>query len=102
MAAELLRAELETMRRKLRQAEQRGQQGEAMAAVLRTQISSLRIKLDATRDVAKAALEALRRGITIRPEAPRNTKWRTSVLRLFGFRAKDQLPLAPGTASYRS
>jgi hypothetical protein len=100
--AEALRTELNVLHSKLLEAERRVQQSEAATAALQDQISSLQSELGAAREVGRAALEALRYGIAMPPEAPRNTAWRTSILQHLGFRARARFSLAPAAAGHSS
>jgi hypothetical protein len=71
----------------------------ATAAALQSEIVTLRSALAAARDVGRAALAALRTEPATAPEAPRNAGWLALVLRPFGFRRRDPLPIGRVVAS---
>ena len=87
-----LQAQLEVFRAKLLEAEERAHESEVTTTTLLAQMSSVESELQAAREVGKAAFEALRHD-TAMPGVFRNSCWRSRILRGFGLRSREQLPL---------
>jgi hypothetical protein len=96
----VLRAQFEVLRCELLEAERRGQESETAISALQHENSSLRSQLNATREVGRAAFEALRYNTAGPLEAPRGAARRIPVLGHFLSRTRDQLRLGPVVAGH--